>query len=107
MRPDGDELGWMETIADLWVELSLLMPSYARVFLIMAIRIETQSVSTVCWLLFLTSACSGFLVVNQYQKLSGQTWDATAVEDRDYEVLGIWKLICFRSSRQLNQIGGT
>jgi hypothetical protein len=82
------ERSWDEIVADLLVEVSLFLCSYAPLFTILAIRFRTEWLEIVCGGLAALGFAAGVTVVTRYRRLAGQEWEATKVEDRGYEVAG-------------------
>jgi uncharacterized membrane protein YqaE (UPF0057 family) len=74
--------------SDLLVEVLLFLCSYAPLFLILAIRFRDPWLEAACGVLFLVGLGGGLAVVLRYRAVSGQSWKATRVEDRGYEVAG-------------------
>jgi hypothetical protein len=79
---------WDVIVADLLVEVSLFLCSYAPLFAILAIRFRTTWLEILCGSLAAIGFAAGVAVVVRYRGLAGQEWRAARVEDRGYEVAG-------------------
>ncbi len=79
---------WDQVAADLVVELSLFLCSYAPLIAILAIRFRTVWLEIICGSVAALGFVAGVLVIARYRRLAGQEWTATRVEDRGYEVAG-------------------
>jgi hypothetical protein len=79
---------WGEVTADLVVDVSLFLCSYAPLFAILAIRFRTTWLEIARGVLAALGLAAGIAVVSRYRRIAGQQWTATRVEDRGYEVAG-------------------
>jgi hypothetical protein len=79
---------WDEIVADLLVEVSLFLCSYAPLFAILAIRFHAAWLEVLCGGLAVVGFAAGVAVVARFRGLVGQEWRATRIEDRGYEVAG-------------------
>jgi hypothetical protein len=79
---------WRARIADLSVELSLFLCSYAPLFAILAIRFRPTWLIVACGVLAGLGLAAGAAVLVRFRSVTAGGWVARTVEDRGGEVAG-------------------
>ena len=74
--------------SDQIVELSLFMSSYAPLFVILAIRFRSATLSVACAALAVIGLVAGLAVLARFRTIASSRWTVRTVEDRGGEVAG-------------------
>lgn len=74
--------------SDLTVELAMFMCSYAPLFVILAVRFRTTSLTVACAVLAAIGTGGGLIVLRRFRTVAAGSWTVRTVEDRGSEVAG-------------------